>query len=308
MERNQLEDCVHETSFDHPTSLSMLVRFMKRHAVDGLVDAGNVPDEGGEEEEERGGTVVKKTAIIALEEVEAGRFRFKDGGTYWAVSKTSEIANWSRSLITGFENEAAEFGLLRMKDSHPDAVRVCRKKFTSPDKKIKVEIDSLIQAKDCALVIECKTTLSDDSLVDLQNKFTKIEAILESSEELKKPQVEGDATFFAARKFKGALAGRRITDDAGRRRALLNGAAQKGWEIWLPNGSGLSVGDHCIEPISSKWHVVTSCIAGSGSCPSLSLRPSGPRPPSCRLHAVIPGSGCSLAAKSRNVVTRIRRM
>jgi hypothetical protein len=49
-----------------------------------------------------------------------------------------KIANWSRSLITGFENEAAEFGLLRMKDCHPDAVRVCRKKFMSSDKKIKV--------------------------------------------------------------------------------------------------------------------------------------------------------------------------
>lgn len=140
--------------------------------MDGLVDADNVPEEGGEEEEERGGTVVKKTVpIIAVEEVEAGRFRFKDGGTYWAVSKTSEVH-----------------------------ANVC--------------------------------------LIDY------------SSQPL-----------------------------------ACNPAHQP-----------------------SCPPTVTSCIAGSGSRPSLSLRPSGPRSPSCRLHAVIPGSGYSLAAKSRNVVTKIRRV
>ena len=43
-----------------------------------------------------------------------------------------------RSVITGFENEAAEFGLARMRETHPEANVVCKKKFTSLDKNIKV--------------------------------------------------------------------------------------------------------------------------------------------------------------------------
>lgn len=53
-----------------------------------------------------------------------------------------QVRGWMRSLITGFENEAAEFGLERMRQTHSEATVVCKKKFASLDESIKVSFMS----------------------------------------------------------------------------------------------------------------------------------------------------------------------
>jgi hypothetical protein len=50
-----------------------------------------------------------------------------------------QVNGWMRSWITGSENQAAEFGLEKMRQTHPEATLFCKKKrFASADKSIRV--------------------------------------------------------------------------------------------------------------------------------------------------------------------------
>lgn len=119
------------------------------------------------------------------------------------------------------------------------------------------------------------------------------------------PMSGEDAAVFMGREIKGALAGRRITNDVNGRKKLLEGAHEKGWEIWLPNGKGLSLGDSCTVCSPSDWCIVAPISSLSNPCRRLN---SSLRPPALRTPNLLTAfSGRRLSGWRRQAST-LRRM
>ena len=110
------------------------------------------------------------------------------------------------------------------------------------------------------------------------------------------------------REIRGALAGRRITDDTDGQRKLLQGAREKGWEIWLPRlsstssrGLSLDGDDSSFRSAAGSQHCPSSdwCVVG-GPPMSISCLMSHPPHP-CRSHRRVNSSLRPPALRSPNL-------
>ena len=87
------------------------------------------------------------------------------------------LEGWMRSVVDSFENEAAEYGARLMQKDHPDAHRVCQKKFASVDGSVKCELDGVVVGVHCVLDIEAKTSLGVSAGKELLITLKKIRSV-----------------------------------------------------------------------------------------------------------------------------------
>lgn len=98
----------------------------------------------------------------------------------WSLTKlwchdgqVGELDAWRTRWIAGQEGEGAEKGVRFLKENgNPEAMRKCQKKFRKGE--LAVQLDGLVVADRCAVVVEAKPILSESYLAEFIIKLDKL--------------------------------------------------------------------------------------------------------------------------------------
>lgn len=80
-----------------------------------------------------------------------------------------ELQRYNGNLATGFEHAASECLVTLMRETgHPEAKRVCDAVSVPDGRGKKFEVDGVVLADDCAVVLEAKNRLTEAAAIQLQ--------------------------------------------------------------------------------------------------------------------------------------------
>lgn len=170
-------------------------------------------------------------------------------------------------MIGGLESHAAEKGLIEMLKDHPDAKRICCNDFEAADR-TKFEADGVIIGGSEVMLVEAKTNINKTAIKQVEKRIEKIRSLVRN---------EGDSTqlsrLFYDKKLIVVVAGQ-VIDSLARKELL--GKVADGWRVWLPDGSGLALGDACFEGYGKGLEGTSSIHEGIGrkSLPTATALPT----------------------------------
>ena len=107
----------------------------------------------------------------------------QSGSQYWLVPQSGETLRsqvgrheaHNANLATGLEHEASECLVkLMRKNGHPEAVRLCRTLYVPCQSGASLEVDGVVVAEHCVMLLEVKNALNEFAATQLQLRLKSI--------------------------------------------------------------------------------------------------------------------------------------
>ncbi|KAG2484990.1 hypothetical protein HYH03_016283 [Edaphochlamys debaryana] len=179
---------------------------------------------------------------------ELANVALEDNGSYVAYQGPSERTAAQIATIQGFldsniaaeESVATKHAVVRLQgNGHPEATELCVRYLKADD----VEVDGVVVANNCALIVEHKTKLGSANAKTFATKMGVIRSIVASGS----PDQDSPVAKLAGKRLLPVLCGRIITTNTTDLNKMEEICRANEIEVWDVSGSGVELSSGCFK-------------------------------------------------------------